>query len=547
MILKSPNLQEKATSGVATPPTGEATLYLDLSTKHLCQKDSIGKVIDLAVMTGQQDSVGFDPTLLYNFDTTVEGWTVNASNTITWTAAGGGAIDIVDLNAAAVIIIRSPAGLAINGGRYSRVKAMVTRLSGSGGTCSCLYTTGGHAESVSFINTIPLPVALTAVGGTAVIDFDMENLTVGGTDWIDNTITRIRIDLGNGVNVDDSFRIHWVAVGRNAPPLVSASTVAGAAGSVQYNSGSSTFAADSNFSFDTTNEVLSVPNTLATASLLNSVLPATGAIKSGAKKNALILPRHIDEFGAEYLSSPSFWAKNFSMFTPVTGTTGTGLPLSGSWTANGQVTHPAPATTNRGTVQHRTRYNNVVTTQNQVLGPLPTIGQTKFVRGNANAKIGGYLYYSRFVVEFPAATVRIFAGMHNAISGAQIQSDASVGGLLGFRHVTTDPLSGAGAWNFHSNNGSATNIAINPSVALASGQLYEAWIYAPPGSSAPVLYKLVLLENGADTVIVEGQITSAQADVALACPSLLMSNGTANIVVNQTAINVCNITCIEIN
>jgi hypothetical protein len=526
----------------------EVGLYADDSTGHLVQKDSLGNVIDLAVMAGQQDSVGFDTTLLYNFDTTAEGWTVNVSNTLTWVAAGGGAIDVVDLNAAAVLIARSPAGLTINGGMYSRVKALVTRLSGSGGTCSCLYTTGGHAESASFIKTIPLPVALGAVGGAAVIDFDMENLTVGGTDWIDNTITRIRIDLGNSVNVDDSFRIHWVAVGRNAPPLVSASTVAGAANQIQYNSGSSSLAASANLTFDPGTNTQAVPNILLDSALLDSTLPTAGDIKTGARKNALILPRHIDEFGAEYLSSPAFWQKNFSMFSPNNATTGTGTVIGGTWTSSGTVTHPTPATTNRGTTQHRTRWANVVTTQNQILGALPTVSQVKHFRGNANAKMGGFLYYARFVVEFPASTVRIFAGMHSAQTGTIIQSDTPTSSAIGFWHDTANPLSGAGAWNFITIDGiGTTEAAITPSVALATGQLYEAWIYAPAGASSPVLYKLVLLENGSNTVIAEGQSTTNLPINTMSCPLMLTSNGTANIAVNTTATNICNITCIETN
>lgn len=548
MILKSPNLQEKTTDSVDTPPTGEATLYLDLSTKHFCQKDSLGNVIDLAVTAGQQDSVGMDTTLLYNFDTTTEGWTVGAGQTIAWTALGGGSIDVADVSATLNLLPKSPTGLSINGAKYPRVKAMVTRLAGSGAVCNCLYVTGGHAFSTSFYKNIPLPIALNTVGGTAVLDFDMENLTVGGTDWTDSTITQIRIDLGNPTAIDDAFRIHWVAVGRNAPPLVSAGTVAGAAGNVQYNSGSSTFAADSNFTFDATNEVLSAPNLLLDSALLNSVLPGAGSIKTGAKKNALILPRHIDEFGAEYLSSPAFWQKNFTIFSPNTGTTGSGTVLGGTWTSSGTVTHPAPATTNRGTTQHRTRHANVVTTQNQILGALPTASQLKYFRGNANAKMGGFLYYSRFVVEFPASTVRIFAGTHTAPTGTIIQSDTPSSGTLGFWHNTADPLSGSAAWNFIAVDGAGTTeVAITPSVALASGQLYEAWIYAVTGSSAPVLYKLVLLENGANTVIAEGGVSTNLPVNNLVCPFVLTSNGTANTVVNTTANNICNITCVETN
>lgn len=535
----------QSVAATKTPPAGELYIVADTDTGQVCQKDSTGNVISLAAMI-QQDSVGFDPIVLYNFDTTTEGWFVSAEQTITWTALGGGSIDVVDNASSIKLLIRSPAGLTVNGAKYTRVKAMVTRLSGSGTFCKCLYTTVGHTFSESFVKTNVLPIELNTIGGTAVLDFDMANLTVGGTDWIDNTITQIRIDLGDIVGVGDSFRIHWAAIGRNAPVVGGSGVPSGSSTEVQYRS-SGTFGANVDFTFDATNKVLAVPNILLDSALLDSTLPGALDLKTGAKKNALILPRHIDEFGAEYLSSPAFWNKNFSMFTPATGTTGTGLNLGGTWTSNGTVTHPNPANTNKGTIQHRTRYANVVTTQNQILGPLPTTPQLKFLRGHASAKMGGYLYHSRFVVEFPAATVRIFAGMNIAISGAHIQADTDIAGIMGFRHITTNPLSGAGAWNFYSNNGTANNTPINPSVALASGQLYEAWIYAPPGASDPVLYKLVLLEATANTVIVEGQIAESVAFTNLCCPQMLMSNGTANILVNTTANNICNITCVALN
>ncbi|UTL93792.1 DUF1983 domain-containing protein [Pseudomonas fluorescens] len=43
----------------------------------------------------------------------------------------------------------------------------------------------------------------------------MANLVAGGTDWVDNTITRLRLDLGNSNG--GVFDVDWVAVGRLAP------------------------------------------------------------------------------------------------------------------------------------------------------------------------------------------------------------------------------------------------------------------------------------------------------------------------------------------
>ncbi|MDI9777443.1 DUF1983 domain-containing protein [Pseudomonas putida] len=43
----------------------------------------------------------------------------------------------------------------------------------------------------------------------------MANLAAGGTDWVDNTITRLRLDLGNSNG--GAFDVDWIAVGRVAP------------------------------------------------------------------------------------------------------------------------------------------------------------------------------------------------------------------------------------------------------------------------------------------------------------------------------------------
>jgi len=55
------------------------------------------------------------------------------------------------------------------------------------------YQTSGHGESASFHKTFAEPAAGTRVK----YEIDMASLTAGGTDWVSNTITRIRVDFYN--------------------------------------------------------------------------------------------------------------------------------------------------------------------------------------------------------------------------------------------------------------------------------------------------------------------------------------------------------------
>lgn len=100
-------------------------------------------------------------------------------------------------------------GLAIAGTTCRTVRARIKRLSGTGWDGSCFYSTGGHSYSSSYYKILTEP---TYDGnGWAVITWDMENLTAGGTDWINSTITGIRLDIGEGPT--DNFQIDWIYVG----------------------------------------------------------------------------------------------------------------------------------------------------------------------------------------------------------------------------------------------------------------------------------------------------------------------------------------------
>jgi plastocyanin len=100
-------------------------------------------------------------------------------------------------------IIRRTVSFA--GSQYPYVQIRLLRTGGTGWDGKIFYTTAGHSESGSFYAQMTEPV----YGGSFQwITVDMRSLTAGGTDWTDNIITGIRIDLG--ITIGDTFQIDAV-------------------------------------------------------------------------------------------------------------------------------------------------------------------------------------------------------------------------------------------------------------------------------------------------------------------------------------------------
>jgi hypothetical protein len=138
----------------------------------------------------------------WNFTTTDEGWT--GSNATV--SSAGGALEIEATSTMPTAI--SPSGLSINGGTASIIRARVMRTSGTGWRGNIPYTTSGHGFSASFFKGVP---DTTIINQWVTLEWNMADLTAGGDDWITNTITRIRLDLGSAAT--DDFLVDWVLVG----------------------------------------------------------------------------------------------------------------------------------------------------------------------------------------------------------------------------------------------------------------------------------------------------------------------------------------------
>ena len=138
--------------------------------------------------------------LLYNFTNTADSWTATGAtltNAATYLSVASTGID--------PIIRRT---VSFNGSQYPYVQISILRTAGLGWDGKVFFSTAGHSESALFYKDIPEP---TWDGvNYQLITVDMRDLTVGGSDWTDNTITNIRLDLGG--TATDNFRIDFIAI-----------------------------------------------------------------------------------------------------------------------------------------------------------------------------------------------------------------------------------------------------------------------------------------------------------------------------------------------
>jgi hypothetical protein len=258
--------------------------------------------------------------------------------------------------------------------------------------------------------------------------------------------------------------------------------------------------------------------------------PATLLMYSGPVAGRMILKYMLPD-GTKHSVQDRLSEHGFSGYFPNTSAT-VGLNLGLGWTTGGTVSHPTPATTSPAlySQQKRTRWANVVTTTNQILGLRTATAEKRYWRGNASG-LGGFEFHARFAVGlWPAATVRLFVGLNDSNAGWVI-SDTLTGNGCGLWHDTTDA---ATTLSFVTRDGTtATKAAITLANPLAAGQQFDFYMWAAPNGSL-VYYKLIDLATGT-TLIDTSTSTNLPTNTAFLGQELAMSNGTANVTVTTSA------------
>ena len=162
---------------------------------------SAGKNLDLNRVMG---GVDFVPSVLADFPGVphlwyfgpTQSWSV-ADGTMAETSTGVSVIGAVGAVGAAFFY--SPP-ISMSGAKYTRVRARVRRLAGSGWSGVVGYSTPNHGIGSGYVKQISNP----SLGSSfQTLEWDMTALTAGGTDWTDNTITQVVFVLG--ASASDKF------------------------------------------------------------------------------------------------------------------------------------------------------------------------------------------------------------------------------------------------------------------------------------------------------------------------------------------------------
>ena len=191
----------------------EANITSEASTRASADTAMASQITSLtASLTTTQvqlaDTNPLDAALTWNFNNTADGWTPYAATT-TLTAQAS-SLRLTTSNGQ--MIFYSPI-ISVAGATDFIIQARITRVAGSGWQGICYHSTSGHGENGGYYKAAANP-NLTA-GQSAIVTWDMSALTAGGTDYITNTITRLRIDLGS--TAADVFDVDWVAIGKRGP------------------------------------------------------------------------------------------------------------------------------------------------------------------------------------------------------------------------------------------------------------------------------------------------------------------------------------------
>ncbi|MEO8296353.1 MAG: hypothetical protein ABI574_00955 [Burkholderiales bacterium] len=197
--------QNSATS--ATTQAANALTYSNSASSSATSASGSATSAASSLNALKATATGFDATLAWNFDTSADGWVATGATL----AAASGVATITSSGTDPVLL--SPTGLAIAGGTFPLIRARVKRMAGAGWDGAATYSTSSHGISAAYSKTVsPDPTSTTE---WRVIEWDMSALTSGGSDWVSNTITQIRLDLG--ATAADVFQVDWVTVGRVAP------------------------------------------------------------------------------------------------------------------------------------------------------------------------------------------------------------------------------------------------------------------------------------------------------------------------------------------
>jgi hypothetical protein len=196
-------------NGLVLDTAQDVTQLLDVLTDQITASE-----LDQSLLTPINTSylaAGTVTTHFWGFDGSLLGWVADGVAPTSTLTSGATAATLTATGVDPVI--RSPLLGSVLGSDGYLIRARIRRTSVTSGGWegNCFYTTTGHAESGSYVKTVPSPADLSVWN---VVEWDMSALSVGGTDWMTGTILSFRLDFASAG--DSTWEIDWISVERPA-------------------------------------------------------------------------------------------------------------------------------------------------------------------------------------------------------------------------------------------------------------------------------------------------------------------------------------------
>lgn len=219
----------------------------------------------------------------------------------------------------------------------------------------------------------------------------------------------------------------------------------------------------------------------------------------------------------------SFWQNGVTMWNPTNATAGSWIGTVGA--GAGTFASPAVSSASAYTTIRRSRYSNVVTTLNQVLGQRNT--QAMYFRGNS-AGLGGFFFFARLGFATWTNGGRFFAGF--ATANTVVTGDPSaLNNTVGFCVDAADN----GAINFLTRGTSATKQPTGMTISNNNG--FDCYIFCRPNDTN-IYYRIVNINTGAE-----------YSNVATANLPANTTFLTANVLASNAALTTANAIQLEVN
>lgn len=186
------------------PGSVAARILSEAETRETADEAIASSVTTLQSRVDTGDVAPFDPLQSWEFEGTSDGWTASGATLTTSDQS-------VRLSATSADPTLASPAIGVAGSVNNKVRMRVRRVAGSAWQGTLYYSTAGHGYSESFKRDVPQPASWS---GWHILEWDMEALTAGGSDWTSSTITSLRFDLGNSPS--DVFDIDWISVGKRS-------------------------------------------------------------------------------------------------------------------------------------------------------------------------------------------------------------------------------------------------------------------------------------------------------------------------------------------